>query len=89
LTKQVPRGKITTYKILAKKAGHPSAFRACGNVLNKNEFLGKVPCHRVVRSDGFIGGYVKGVDEKEKILLEEGVRIKERKIVDFDLKLWS
>lgn len=89
LTDKIPRGKITTYKILAQKVGSPGASRACGNALNRNEKIIKTPCHRVVRSDGSIGGYVNGQKEKIKLLEKEGVRITNGKVVDFEKKLWS
>jgi methylated-DNA-[protein]-cysteine S-methyltransferase len=53
---KIPKGKTLTYKEVAGLVGSPRAFRAVGNALNKNPFLGRVPCHRVVRSDGQWGG---------------------------------
>lgn len=53
---KIPKGDVLTYKQVAKKAGRPKAHRAVGNALNKN-YDPKVPCHRVIRSDGKIGGY--------------------------------
>ncbi len=67
----IPKGKVLTYKQVAAKAGRPPAYRAVGNILNKN-FNPAVPCHRVIRSDGKIGGYNKGIKEKVKILKKEG-----------------
>ncbi len=73
LLKQIPRGKVTTYKILAEKLGtHP---RAVGKMLNSNPRPVIVPCHRVVCSDGGIGGYAFGVKRKIALLEEEGVRV--------------
>ncbi len=69
--KKIPKGSVWTYKDVAKKIGHPLAFRAVGNVLNKN-IDPKVPCHRVIRSDGKIGGYRDGSEFKRKRLREEG-----------------
>lgn len=74
VVKKIPKGKVLTYKEVAKLAGSPGAFRAVGNVLNKN-YDPKIPCHRVVRSDGQIGGYNRGADNKIKILKKEGVKI--------------
>lgn len=79
-TKLVPRGKVTTYKLLAKAIGHPRAARAVGNALNKN-CDSRVPCHRVVRSDGAIGGFRGGPAAKIKILQKEGVKITNGKIL--------
>ena len=75
---KIPEGKTLTYKQVAKKAGNEKAARAVGNILNKyylecikNKKPTK-PCHRVIRSDGKPGGYVKGEDEKRQILEREG-----------------
>jgi len=81
LTNKIPRGKVTTYKIIAKKLG-TKAYRAVGNALNKNPYK-TVPCHRVVRSDGKIGGFARGSKEKIRLLRKEGVKIENDKI---DLK---
>lgn len=62
-----------TYKEVAERIGRPNAFRAVGNVLNKNQDK-KVPCHRVIRSDGKIGGYNGIQGKKEKLLKKEGYR---------------
>ena len=71
---QIPRGQVMTYQEVAQKIGHPKAFRAVGNVLNKN-VSPQVPCHRVIRSDGQIGGFREGSWLKRKILKEEGLII--------------
>lgn len=78
--KKIPRGKTWTYQEVAQKIGHPRAWRLVGTVLSFN-IDPNVPCHRVIRSDGKVGGYRSG--EKNKIirLKEEGVRIKDGKIV--------
>lgn len=81
--KKIPRGKVTTYKELAAAVGSPRAFRAVGNACNKNPFSPKIPCHRVVKSDGSLGGYAHGPRKKAALLEKEGVRIKNNKIVDF------
>ena len=71
IVKKIPRGKTLTYKEVARLAGRPSAFRAVGNVLNKN-YDPEIPCHRVVRSDGKTGGYNRGSEKKIARLKEEG-----------------
>ena len=71
VVKKIPKGEVLTYKELAKLAGKPEAFRAVGNILNKNKDK-KIPCHRVIRSDGKIGGYNLGQKRKIKILKKEG-----------------
>jgi len=76
--KNVPKGKVTTYQQLAERFGtHP---RAVGSILKSNPTPIVVPCHRVVCSDGGIGGYKLGVQKKIALLKKEGVKIKERKI---------
>ncbi|MBI2676433.1 MAG: MGMT family protein [Candidatus Yanofskybacteria bacterium] len=67
---KIPKGETLTYKQVAELAGHPKAYRAVGNILNKNPDLEKIPCHRVVRSDGKTGGYILG--EKKKLELLRG-----------------
>lgn len=71
IVKTIPEGQVLTYKEVAKRAGKPGAFRAVGNILGKN-IDPKVPCHRVIRSDGKIGGYRDGPAFKIKRLREEG-----------------
>lgn len=71
IVRKIPKGKTLTYKEVAKKAGSPLAFRAVGNILNTN-FDPKIPCHRVVRSDGKTGGYNRGAEQKIRILKKEG-----------------
>ncbi len=71
---QIPRGRVYTYKQVAYLAGRPRAWRAVGNILNKNRNP-RIPCHRVIRSDGSVGGYgyPGGSKQKEALLRKEGV----------------
>ena len=71
---KIPKGETMTYKQVAERAGSPRAFRAVGNILNKN-YDPNIPCHRVVRSDGTTGGYNRGAERKREILGEEGWNI--------------
>ncbi len=71
VVKKIPKGKTLTYKQVADAAGRPGAYRAVGNILNKN-FDPTIPCHRVVRSDGKTGGYNRGENTKISILKKEG-----------------
>lgn len=87
--KEIPRGKVTTYKEIAKRVGSRKAFRAVGNACNKNPHSPKVPCHRVVSSDGSIWGYAHGPRAKKKLLAKEGIEIADGKIVDFERKLFK
>lgn len=68
---QIPRGKTLTYKEVARRAGCPNAYRVVGNILNKNHDP-RIPCHRVIRSDGDPGGYNRGMFEKKRLLQKEG-----------------
>jgi len=70
IVSQIPRGQTMTYQQVAQKIGHSRAYRAVGNVLNKNDDP-KIPCHRVILSDGRIGGYAHGRQLKEKLLRKE------------------
>lgn len=70
----IPLGKVATYRDIAIAIGSSEAVRAVGNALNRNPFPpAHVPCHRVVRSDGRIGGYARGAGEKARLLRSEGV----------------
>ena len=81
LCKKVPKGKVTTYKAIAKKM-RTKAYRAVGTALAKNPYAPKVPCHRIVNSDGNIGNYSGkgGKKAKIKMLKKEGIEIKNNKI---------
>lgn len=70
IVKKIPKGKILTYSEVALKAGSPKAYRAVGNTLNKN-YDSSIPCHRVIRSDGKLGGYNRGVNKKRELLKKE------------------
>ncbi len=71
VVRKIPKGKVLTYKEVARKAGSEKAVRAVGNILSKN-FDPNIPCHRVIRSDGGMGGYNRGVKNKITILKKEG-----------------
>ncbi len=80
IVRKIPKGKVSTYGLIAKAAR--TSPRAVGMILHTNDRK-DVPCHRVVMSDGSVGGFARGVKEKIKILRKEGVEIKNGKI---DLK---
>ncbi|NQE06697.1 Methylated-DNA--protein-cysteine methyltransferase [ANME-1 cluster archaeon GoMg1] len=89
LVKQIPEGKVTTYGEIARElTGSVRAARAVGQAVATNPYPIVVPCHRVVRSDGDIGGYSSGVEKKIKLLSAEGVEIKGRKVVKFEETLF-
>lgn len=70
---KIPRGKTMTYREVAQKIGSPKAYRAVGNALNKNRDP-NIPCHRVIRSDGTVGGFNRGSEAKVKLLESERKR---------------
>jgi len=88
LTAQIPRGKVTTYQLLARALGDPKKARAVGNALNKNIDTKNIPCHRVVRSDGQVGGYAFGGSKKINILESEGIVIKNGAVADLSAFLY-
>ena len=83
LLSKVPKGKITTYGDIARALGN-NGSRAVGNSLNKNPFAPTIPCHRVVLSDGRVGGYAGGLEMKLKLLSEEGIVVENGKVKDFE-----
>ncbi len=86
VTKKIPKGKVSTYSDVAWAIGAPRSARAVGNALHKNPHAPAVPCHRIILSDGRVGGYGSGVTKKIKILRREGVFIERGKI---DLKIYG
>ena len=83
LTKRIPKGRVTTYKIIAEKL-KTKAYRAVGTALHENKKPIIIPCHRVVNSNGFAGGYAKGIKKKTELLKKEGIKIKNKKIINFE-----
>lgn len=75
LVRKIPAGKVTTYKELARAAGRPNGWRAVARILATNPHPVEIPCHRVVMSDGRLGGYSLGVRRKEELLRREGVEV--------------
>jgi len=89
LLRTVPRGRVTTYAAIAHALG-TRAYRAVGNAMNKNPYpSSKVPCHRVVNSDGRLGGYAKPEEIKIRLLAGEGITIEGGMIVNFTEKLYT
>lgn len=78
-------GHVTTYGDLARAAGMPNAQRYIGNILNRNPYPGLVPCHRVIRSDGTVGGYAYGQAVKSRMLSDEGIRLEGCRIMHMDM----
>jgi O-6-methylguanine DNA methyltransferase len=71
---EIPRGEVRPYGWIAREIGHPDAVRAAGTALARNPIPLVIPCHRVVRSDGTIGGYAFGGRAKHRLLEKEGAR---------------
>jgi len=88
LCKQIPAGRVSTYKELAH-ALHCKAYRAVGNALNKNPYSPIVPCHRVVKSDGSLSGFAQGQKKKQRMLEKEGIIVEKGKIKLFYNKLYK
>ena len=77
-TLEIPFGETRSYAWVAHRIGRPRAVRAVGNSLNKNPFAPFVPCHRVIASDGSLGGFSGGLRKKKRLLIREGFKIKIR-----------
>ena len=81
LLKKIPKGKVTTYRELARASGlHP---RAIGVLMRKNKDPENIPCYKVVRSDGRLGGYSGGLKRKIELLRKDGIEVKNHRV---DLK---
>ena len=74
---KIPRGKLKTYSQVAKAIGKPLAVRAVANAIGRNPYPPKIPCHRVIRSDGTLGGYSGkgGIKKKKMLLKKEGITL--------------
>jgi methylated-DNA-[protein]-cysteine S-methyltransferase len=93
LLNKVPSGRVTTYKALALALG-TKAYRAIGQFMRHNPYAPSVPCHRVVASDGTIGGFMgktRGPEIKKKIVMltREGITIRNNRIIDFEQKTYQ
>jgi methylated-DNA-[protein]-cysteine S-methyltransferase len=88
--RKIPRGKVTTYKILAQQLG-TKAYRTVGTAVKNNPDAPIIPCHRVVKSDGSIGFYSGkgGIKTKIRLLEKEEIKIKGKRIADFEKVLYK
>jgi methylated-DNA-[protein]-cysteine S-methyltransferase len=86
--RKVPKGKVTTYKEIAR-ALNSKAYQAVGSAMHNNPYSPQVPCHRVVNANGDLGGFYSGSKKKIKMLKEEGVEVKDNRIVDFQKRLFK
>ena len=82
---EVPPGMVTTYGELARTVGLKNGQRVIGRIMNKNTYPVIIPCHRVIKSNGKIGGYAWGEKIKTNMLSKEGIKIKNGKIVDLKM----
>lgn len=93
LVKKIPKGKVTTYKEIAQTL-NTKAYQAVGQALKHNPFAPQVPCHRVVKSNGSIGGFSgkirgKKIRKKIKMLEKEGIKFENKKIKNFSSLLFT
>ena len=72
VVKIIPYGETRNYKWVAERIGNPKAARAVGQALKRNPYPVIIPCYRVIRSNGKLGGYSKGIQKKRKLLKKEG-----------------
>jgi len=87
LLKEIPKGRVTTYKILSEKM-EVKAYQAVGNACHENPFSPSIPCHRVIKSNGKIGGFANGVEKKIKLLEKEGIEVKNDRVLNFKKHLY-
>jgi O-6-methylguanine DNA methyltransferase len=95
-TIQIPKGSITTYKSIAEFIGYPNSCRAVGSALKNNPYAPDVPCHRVIASNGKIGGFFGSTDinsemlkTKIQLLEREGIKFDKYKAIDFKKVLFT
>ncbi len=87
LCEQVPFGSLSTYKLIAEALG-TRAYRAVGQALNKNPRAPIVPCHRIISSAGHLQGFAQGLKVKRTLLENEGIPVKNFKVIDFEKYLY-
>lgn len=85
VTSRIPEGKVVSYADIARTLGS-KAYRAVGSALGKNPYAPKVPCHRVLASNGHLNGFMHGLDAKRKLLEGEGVEVVNDKV---DMKVFA
>jgi deoxyribonuclease V len=89
LVRQIPQGKISTYGAVARALGNIKASRAVGRMMNQNPDADDMPCYKIVHSDGRLGGFGLGIDDKIRRLKEDNIFVKDGKIVDFENVLFD
>ncbi|MCB0309904.1 MAG: MGMT family protein [Bdellovibrionales bacterium] len=86
--RQVPPGKVTTYQEIARALGS-NAYRAVGQAMKRNPYAPEVPCHRVVQSDGSLGGFAWGPIKKRQLLEREGISVRHGRVQNFNQCLFK
>jgi methylated-DNA-[protein]-cysteine S-methyltransferase len=89
LLSKIPLGKVSTYGDIARALGHPRAARAIGRIIANNPNPISIPCHRVVKSNGEMGGFAYGQQRKKEILEKEGIRFQDQFVENFEEKRLS
>lgn len=89
LVRQIPKGKISTYGAVAKALGDIVASRAVGRMMNQNPDPDNMPCYKIVHSDGRLGGFGRGIDDKIRRLKQDDILVKDDRIVDFENVLFD
>ena len=83
LVKQIPKGRVSTYGAVARALGDKKHARAIGKYMNKNPNPDTMPCFKIVKSDGSLGGFGRGIEDKIRRLNKDGIEVKDNKIVNF------
>jgi O-6-methylguanine DNA methyltransferase len=83
LVRQIPAGRVSTYGAVAKALGNKNYARAVGKYMNKNPDADAMPCFKIVKSNGRLGGFGLGIDDKIRRLNKDGIMVKTGRIVDF------
>ena len=91
IVRTIPAGRVTTYGLIAKKLGSASSARTVGWALNASHNDSSIPAHRVVNRNGLLSGkhHFKGFNLMKQLLENEGVKVNDDKVVDFNIKLWN
>ncbi len=84
LVRQIPPGRVSTYGAVAKALGNKGYARAVGKYMHNNPNADTMPCFKIVKSDGSLGGFGLGIEDKIRRLCQEGIEVKDGKIVDFE-----
>ena len=83
LVRQIPAGRVSTYGAVAKALGNRGYTRAVGKYMNQNPNADTMPCFKIVKSDGSLGGFGLGIKDKIRRLKKDGIEVKDGKIVNF------